>query len=187
MPHMSSDGRRRFSRSELGVPHLPGYEVEAIARLHEWADAIAEETRREWLNRYDYEEISSFLRRIAASDIARRALFPAEKRKRGRPPRHSAKTHLVALEYWVRRELSRIKGGREKLDRHATVCSWEEWGITGSMLDRVRTGLRNSCERIIERQIKACSSSPDPASRASVLADILDSIDAIRSRFTRTP
>lgn len=165
----------------IKVPLMPYYERQAFIDLHGWADGIVDKTRRENLSESDYEDIAEVLRKVAASEAARRAIFPSERRGKGRPMKYRDRDYLVALEYWVRRDISsRKRRGLELRDRDDTVQSWREWKISEDMLERARTRFRKRCKSDIEKYITNGGSPRHGYSAVEILSAMLDGIHVAR-------
>ncbi|HEU5133512.1 MAG TPA: hypothetical protein VFU13_00070 [Steroidobacteraceae bacterium] len=124
---------------EIPVPDEPYYLRWGEADLENWADALVSTRSRQHLDKDDFQNIAKILRRVAASVDLRQAVFPpSHGSKRGRRGTHAQRDFLIAADYWIRREVSAGRWGREAGDFKATMESLSKCAISAHTIRHAR-------------------------------------------------
>src|SRR5262245_42021653 len=100
------DRRTTVEVIELPIPEEPHYVRFGMARLEILADDLTNPRARRKMLEADFAEVARVLRSIAVSKQLRKAVFPpSESSKRGRPRTNAPRDFLIAMDYWIRREV----------------------------------------------------------------------------------
>lgn len=185
--HMGDEEPTIISVRPQLLPYYARRAVEDLIRhadeLESLEDNLLEKDIELDLDMPNFNEIAEILRRLAKSDEARRLIFSRGKRKRGGQSRFADRDYLIAMEYWLRRELSRGSRGAELSDLRATVESWAKWRVTEATVKRARTDAtyKKKCKQEIDFQLTKWIEPPHLSTRERILGALYMGVLVARS------